>query len=378
MRRALLLGLLLICAAGVPADGRARADSIAGATEQVIGSTDFSAWRQAAQEAGLPGDAVEMIRALAAGDMPLNGENLAAAVRSLALGEARSMSQWLLLFIAPALLWALNRSVLSEGHMGEAAGFVCYLAGAGLMLGAFSGWMEEAREAVGRLNRMTGQLFPALLALLNSAGKPGTAGIVQTLTGFLSGGVTGFAERVMTVLGGGAAALAVAGNMTERVPLSGLQRLVCTAGGWILGGLMTLFLGAASLGGLTGAAQDGMTVRAARYAADHLLPFVGGDIADTVDAMAFGAVMVKNAAGVTGMVIVAAACLRPVLHLALGALVCRLAAALTEPVADGPLRRCMAQMGQAAQLLLASVAVCAALFMVLLGVVISAGSAALG
>lgn len=348
------------------------------AINEVVDSADFTEWQKAADEAELEINVVQMIRTLVSGETELSAENLRNAASQMILGEARSMADWLPLFIGPALLWALNRSFLSGGHLGEAAGFVCFLAGSGLMLGAFSGWMEEARGAVRQLNRMTGQIFPTLMALVNSAGGSGTTGVMQTLISFLSGGMTQLAERIMTVLGGSAAALAVAGNMTERVPLTGLQKLCCTVGGWLMGGIMTAFLGMASLGGLLASTQDGMTIRAAKYAVDNLLPVVGGGIADTVDAMAFSAHMVKNAAGVTGMIIVAAACVRPVLRLALGVLVCRLAAALTEPVADGPLRRCMAQLGQATQLLLISVAVCAALFMTLLGVALSAGKTMLG
>lgn len=357
---------------GTSADAQAE-DEIGSAAEAVIRATDFSEWQQAAEEAGLEINAVQMIRALAGGELAASGETLGRVAYDLLLGEARSMSGWLALFIGPALLWALNRGFLSGGQLGSAAGFVCYLAGAGVMLGAFGGWMAEAQEAVGRLNRISGRIFPTLLALMNSAGSPGAAGVSQTLATFLSGQLTGFVGRAMTVLAGSAAVLAVAGNMTERTPLQGLQKLCCSAGNWLLGGVMTMFLGVASLGGLMGSSRDGLTVRAAKYAADNLLPVVGGDIADTMGAMAHGAALIKNAAGVTGMLLLAAVCIRPILRLAMGMLVCRLAAALTEPVADGPLRRCAAQMGEAAQVLLVGTAVCTALFMTLIGVVLSAG-----
>ena len=73
------------------------------------------------------------------------------------------------------------------------------------------------------------------------------------------------------------------------------------------------------------------------------------------------------------MLMVTAVCLRPLIRLAMGMLICRLAAALIEPVADGPLRKCASQLGGAAQVLLVGVAVCTALFMTVIGVVLSAG-----
>ena len=92
-----------------------------------------------------------------------------------------------------------------------------------------------------------------------------------------------------------------------------------------------------------------------------------------MDGMAASAALVRSAAGVTGVIVMLAVCLRPVIRLTLGLLTLRLAAALTEPVADGPLISCAGQLGKATQLLLAAVSVSAALFVTLTGVCIGSG-----
>jgi stage III sporulation protein AE len=139
-----------------------------------------------------------------------------------------------------------------------------------------------------------------------------------------------------------------------------------------MGAVMTLFLGLTAVCGVIGPAQDGVTLRAAKYAADSLLPVVGGDIADAMDGMAASASLVRSSAGVTGVLVMLAVCVRPVIRLTLGLLICRLSAALSEPVADGPLVRCAEQLGKATGLLLAAVAVSAALFVTLAGVCVGA------
>ena len=96
---------------------------------------------------------------------------------------------------------------------------------------------------------------------------------------------------------------------------------------------------------------------AAKYAADSLLPVVGGDIADAMDGIAASASLVRSTAGVTGVIAMLAVCLRPVISMAAMMLALRLSAALTEPAADGPLKKCMDQLGQAMGLMLAAVAV---------------------
>jgi hypothetical protein len=86
-----------------------------------------------------------------------------------------------------------------------------------------------------------------------------------------------------------------------------------------------------------------------------------------MDVMTAGASSVCAAAGVTGVVVMLLVCLRPAVRLISGMLCCMLASALTEPIADGALRRCMDQMAQVVRLLLAACGVNAVLFIVLTG-----------
>ena len=340
-----LIVLLMLLLVSAPA----RAEE----TDRLIGSLDVSEWQQAAEEAG--------------GELEFTPEGLIRLLRGILLGEAGGVRGQLMAYMGPALLWAVNRYLLRGGRLGEAAGQVCALAGMGVMLAAFSGHMALASDTVSRLGRLTGQVFPVLTGLMSASGQPGAAGAVQQMVIFGGGALTAFLEKAMRVLCGGAAVLAAAGNLTGRIRLDGLFRLCRSAGNWLFGGIMAAFLGMTAMSGLMGGARDGVTIRAAKYAVDSLLPVVGGDVADAMDGMVKSAALVKNAAGVTGVIVMLSVSVRPVVRLALGMLMCRLASALIEPVAEGPLSRCAAQLGEATQMLLAAVSVSAALFMTLTG-----------
>jgi len=341
--------------------------------ERLIGSLDLSSWQAAADEAGAQLNVMETLTALARGEAGFSPEGLWQLLCEIVLGEARGMRGRLMLFMGPALLWGISRQLTGGDGPGGAAGYVCFLSGAGAMLSAFASQMELARTTIRRLGSLTEQVFPVLTALMSSTGRAGTAGLLGPLAAFGGGALTALTGRIAVSLCGGAAVLAVAGNLSGRIRLSSLFSLFCAAGKWLLGAVMTVFLAMIGLCGVIGPAQDGVTLRAARYAADSLLPVVGGDIADAMDGMAASAALVRSAAGVTGVIVMLAVCLRPVIRLTLGLLTLRLAAALTEPVADGPLISCAGQLGKATQLLLAAVSVSAALFVTLTGVCIGSG-----
>lgn len=364
MRKLLLVLLFFL----LPCFGRAEE-----AVDETIDSLDLSSWQAAVDEAGAELDVVQIVRVLAQGEMEFTPEAFMDLLREMILGEADGFYGQLLAFMGPALLWAVNRYLLSGGKLGEATGYVCFLAGAGVMLGAFASQMELARTTVRRMGNLTEQVFPVIVGLMSASGSPGAGSAVQAMVAFAGGAMSAFLEKAIAVMCGGAAVLAAADNLTERIRLGGLFRLCRSVGNWLFGGIMAAFLGMTTLSGLLGGAQDGVTIRAAKYAVDNLLPVVGGDVADAMDGMVRSAMLVRSAAGVTGVIVMLSVCLRPVLRLALGMLTCRLAAALTEPVAEGPLSRCMEQLGQATQMLLTAVSVSAALFITLTGVCLTAG-----
>jgi len=347
----------------------ARAD----AAQELIDSLDLSQWQAAAEEAGAELDVMQMLRALVSGETEFTPQALFDLLREMILGEAQSMRGQLLVFLGPALLWAVNRQLAGEDGSSGAAGLICFVFGASAMLSAFASHMEMARAAIRRIGNLTEKVFPVLTALMTTTGRGGTAGLLRPLAALGGGALTAAVEQIAVNLCGGAAVLAAAGNLSSRMKLRSLFALCCSAAKWLLGAVMTLFLGMTAACGVIGPVQDSMTLRAAAYAADSLLPVVGGDIADAMSGMAASAQLVRKAAGMTGVIVMLSVCLRPVIRLALGLLVCRLAAALTEPLADGPLKACAEQIAVAVGLLLAAVSVSAALFVTLTGVCIGAG-----
>ena len=140
MKRLILLIVLLffpVCA---------RAD----AAQELIDSLDLSQWQAAAEEAGAELDVMQMLRALVSGETEFTPQALFDLLREMILGEAQSMRGQLLVFLGPALLWAVNRQLAGEDGSSGAAGLICFVFGASAMLSAFASHMEMARAAIRR------------------------------------------------------------------------------------------------------------------------------------------------------------------------------------------------------------------------------------
>lgn len=118
--------------------------------------------------------------------------------------------------------------------------------------------------------------------------------------------------------------------------------------------------------GITAAGLDGVTIRTARYALDNLIPVVGGLFADTVDTLVGASMLVQGALGVTGFILLASWALAPLCQTLASALMYRLASAMMQPVADGPLSRCIHDFSRVLMLLFIIQLCTAAMFLLLI------------
>lgn len=333
---------------------------------------DLSAWQITLDAAEAELNVGEVMRLLLAGNGEAAAHHLGEFFRRTAAQEWQGIGSLLRRLLIPALVWAVIRRISGGGQAGGAAELTCYLICSGVVLKEFSRALEIASDTARRIAGVSGQVFPVLTALMSASGA---AGWMQLPVSWCGGVLSSFVQRLMQVLGGSAAVLAVIGNLTERLSLESLFKLCCRVGNWLLSGVMMVFGGLIALGGVMGAAQEGMAMRAAKYAAGSLLPVVGGDIAGTLDSMVYSASLVHRAAGVTGCAVMLAVCVRPLVCLALSMLAHMLTAALTEPLADGALNRCIAQMGAVIRFLMAASLVSAALFIMLTGAFLSVAGA---
>lgn len=261
------------------------------------------------------------------------------------------------------------------GGAGKAAGYICYLAGAAALTALFTRSLAYARDAAAQIADLTQALSPLLAAVLAAMGAQASAGLLPSVAALMQSAMASLLTRLAPTLAAASAALAAAGNLHETMRLKKLGRLLTDGVGWMSGILITVFLGVASLGGLLSSARDGVTLRAAKYAVDNLFPVVGGELADTLEAVAGSALVIKNALGVTGAVLLVSLCAGPLIRLTLSLLACRLAAALAEPVADGAMLDMAEGFALAFRALLICLATAAALTLILVGSAVSAGGA---
>ena len=108
---------------------------------------------------------------------------------------------------------------------------------------------------------------------------------------------------------------------------------------------LMLFVGYLTTTGLISATSDSVGLKTAQFAINGVVPVVGGILADAGETVMAGALVVKNALGVVGILGLFSLALTPFLTFGINCLLFKVASALTAPVCNSKLATLMEQIG---------------------------------
>ena len=194
--------------------------------------------------------------------------------------------------------------------------------------------LEYVGEAITDTTEKMNRILPLLLTLLTAVGGSASSVFLHPVVVAASGSMVYLAREVVLRLVMCTCAVTTVNHLSDRAHLSRLARLLKSAVCWLLGVSFTIFLGTMSIQGICSASFDGVAIRAAKYAIDNFVPIVGGMFADTMDTLVGCTLIVKNALGVTAMLILGGVMMLPIVRAFSVAAVMKICAALLEPVAQ--------------------------------------------
>jgi stage III sporulation protein AE len=115
---------------------------------------------------------------------------------------------------------------------------------------------------------------------------------------------------------------------------------------------------------------DKTALRATRFVSDNALPVIGKMFSATIEVTAGYIVMLKQALGVVGVLIILAMIIMPVIKVAAIALIYKIAAALAEPLGDCRTAAVLESMSAHLFLMLGAVVAVALMFFIMIAIVV--------
>ena len=255
-------------------------------------------------------------------------------------------------------------SGFGSGGVSDAAFLCCYALLAGISATGFNEISECAKASIEDMGVFMKSLIPMLSVLSASEGRVISASVLHTeiLTAIaISSYIT---ENVILPLLYASFALKFINNMTGSKSLTNLSVMVDRFMRRILGFTLLIFTAVLSLSGFAAGTAENMGIKTARFAVGTFVPVAGGALADSVSAITASMGMIKNSAGIAGIIAILLIAAYPVIKCAAVSFIYNLTGAVLEPVCDTRLSKAVTSVGEVMGMLFGIVSVTAAQYVI--------------
>ena len=235
-----------------------------------------------------------------------------------------------------------------------------------LIMTNFAEIINMVKTSIEQLVGFMNSLIPILITLMLTTGSFTSVGILEPILLFLITFIGNIINMIVIPIILVSTALAIISKISERVQLDKLSKFFNSSIVWLLGIILTIFVGVASVEGSLSSTVDGITAKTTKAAVSNFIPVVGKILGDAVETVIGCGAILKNAVGIIGVIVIIGICITPIIKLAILMGLYYLCAAVCQPIADEKIIKLLEQMGDTFKILFAIL--CSISVMLVIGV----------
>ncbi|MCS7461645.1 stage III sporulation protein AE [Paenibacillus doosanensis] len=273
-----------------------------------------------------------------------------------------------------SMLLETLQSSFEKNTVSKVAYAICFMVLMIMAVNSFSVAIGYANNAISEMIHFMVAVIPILLTLLASMGNVVSVSVLHPLIVFMVHAVGTAIYLVVFPLLFFSSVLHIVSSLSDKYKVTQLANLLRTISLGCLGMFVTVFLGVISVRGAGSAVADGVTIRTAKYIAGNFVPVVGRMFSDASETVIGASLLVKNAIGLAGVVIILMLCAFPALKIMALALIYNLSAAVLQPLGDNPMIACLETIGKSLIYVFAALAVVGLMFFLAITILITAGN----
>ena len=361
----IFLLLFLVLGQGVRAESQ---EEVLESQKQSLNISEFTKEAEQYTKEAFPDlDIGEILNSAISGN--IDNEQMVTGIFSLLGTEVKTAITTLGSILVIVILHSILKTIseyTENKSIGQISYYIQYILIVGLVMHNFTDIVQMTRESVQNLVGFNYTLIPLLITLLLTTGSMVSVSIMEPVLLFLITFLGNLISNVIIPIVLAATVLGIVSQLSDKVQIDKIAKFFKSSVGWILGVVLTIFVGVLSLEGTLGSTVDGLTAKTTKAAVSNFIPVVGKILGDAVDTVLGCANILKNAVGIVGVIIIIGICILPIIKLATLTIFYHLTAALCQPIADGKIVKLLEQMGDTFKILLAIV--CSVSVMLIIGI----------
>ena len=263
----------------------------------------------------------------------------------------KSLLSILAIIIIHSILKSISEN-LQNDNVSKMIYYVQYIAIVTVIMNNFSDVISMVKETATNLVGFMNSLIPILVSLMLYTGSITTSSILEPAILFMINFIGNIIQSFLIPAVLIAATLSIVSKIGEKVQVAKLSKFLKSSTLWFLGIILTIFVGIVSLEGTLASSVDGITAKTAKSIVSSAVPVVGKILGDVVDSVLGCGIILKNAVGFVGVVIIISICIVPILKLSVLTISYKLVASISEVIADAKIVKLLDEMGDIFKILL--------------------------
>lgn len=280
---------------------------------------------------------LENIRKLIRGEYEFDYNGVTEYVKQLLLSKVKDYLPTVINIILIAIVYSVFNFIKGKylsSEIDNILNVVCYFAILLVILSVSTNLFTNIKNTIYSLRELCEIMSPIILTLMIASGGGTSAALYKPALVFLSGGITEIVSAVLLPLVGIMIIVSCFSEVSGNIRINKFNQLFSSILKWSIGIIISLYGVFLSVKGISAAAYDGISVKAARYAVSNSVPLIGGFIKDSLDLVVAGSVIIKNAVGISVIICIFIIVLSPLIDVICFSLLLKLSAAITDTLGN--------------------------------------------
>ena len=276
----------------------------------------------------------------------------------------KSLVSILAIILIHSILKSISES-LENNNISQLIYYVQYILIVTVIMSNFTDIIKLVQDTTGNLIGFMNALVPLLITLMMYTGSITTSSVVEPIILFMINFIGNIIQNLIIPFVLVLTSLVIISKISDKVHIDKLSKFFKSGIVWFLGIVLTVFVGVVSLEGTLSSSVDGITAKTTKAVVSSAIPVVGKILGDAVDTVLGCGIVLKNAVGLVGVVIVIGICIMPILKLFVLSVSYKLLSTVVQPIADEKIIDLLEQIGDIFKIFLGIL--CAISFMLIIG-----------
>ena len=271
------------------------------------------------------------------GESAVNYSNFFAALFSNLVESVIKYLPMISLIIAIGVISNLLNGIKSkfnEKSTGDIISLVCFLTVVVLIVSIVSTITKSTGSAIGIMVKQMNIMFPIMLTLMTGLGATASVGVFKPVVAIISTYVADFFNFVIVPLFTISFIFNIISNMSTNIKLDKFNSFISSAFKWLVGLIFTLFFAIFSIQGIAVGKFDSLSIRTTKYTIKSYIPIMGGYLSDGMDLILSSTMLIKNAVGLVGILMIISSILSPLIEIVIFSLMLKLVSAVLQPMGN--------------------------------------------